>query len=94
MSKQEPKTLQHVYGLTHHHMVRFENPLTGTLNFDDIKLIGLFKSRREAKEAIVKLSKQPGFDTTPNGFKIERFELDTVKWSDGFGVHPNCFRPA
>lgn len=93
MSRLEPAKLQHVYVLSHHHRMRYDNQLTGTLEFDDIKLIGLFKSRREAHEAIVKLSKQPGFDTTPSGFKIEKFELDTVRWSDGFGVRPHCFRP-
>jgi len=53
---------------------------------DDAKLIGIYRSRPNAEEAISRLSGQPGFSDHPTGFHIEEFELDKDHWREGFGI--------
>jgi hypothetical protein len=52
---------------------------------DDAKLIGVYRSKASAKEAIKRLSGQPGFRDPPKGFNIEPYQLDQDHWAEGFG---------
>jgi len=52
---------------------------------DDAKLIGVYRTEEKAKEAIERLSPQPGFRDHPEGFQIDPYELDEDNWTEGFG---------
>ena len=51
---------------------------------DDAKLIGVYRSRSSAEQAIARLSSQPGFRDYPAGFEIGKYELDRDHWEEGF----------
>ncbi len=51
---------------------------------DDVKVIGIYSSEMEAKTAIDRLRKQPGFCDHPDGFSIDAYEVDMDHWSEGF----------
>ncbi|MGN6058985.1 MAG: DUF7336 domain-containing protein [Sphingomicrobium sp.] len=51
---------------------------------DDAKLIGVYSSEDEARQAIARLADQPGFRDHPNGFQFEPYELNKDHWSEGF----------
>lgn len=51
---------------------------------EDVKLIGVFSSEAAANGAIADLLIKPGFSAHPEGFHIDRYEVDRIWWSDGF----------
>lgn len=51
---------------------------------EDAKLIGVYTSESEAAAACDRLRKQPGFSRTPDGFTIEKYELNKDHWPEGF----------
>lgn len=57
---------------------------------EDVKSIGIYRSREAAEEAVARLKSQPGFRDHPgivedgSGFYINRYELDMDHWSEGF----------
>jgi hypothetical protein len=51
---------------------------------DEEKLIGVYRSEQDAKAAIQRLAKKPGFVTTPDGFQYEKYELNRDHWTEGF----------
>ena len=51
---------------------------------EDIKLIGVYSTEPLATEATSKLKEQPGVRDYPDGFSIDRYELDRVEWAEGF----------
>lgn len=51
---------------------------------EDVKLIGVYRSRENAEKAIVRLSYQPGFRDTKDGFSIDKYELDKDQWVEGY----------
>lgn len=51
---------------------------------DDAKLIGIYRTEASAKEAIERLTPQPGFRDYPKGFQVEPYELDKDHWVEGF----------
>jgi homoserine kinase type II len=55
-------------------------------NEDDEKLIGVYSSEGEAKEAITRLAKAPGFRECPEGFSIDSYELGKDHWTDGYAT--------
>jgi hypothetical protein len=61
----------------------FLNQLTGR---DEIKFIGVFRTQREAYNAVRRLRRKPGFDETPYDFYINRYPLNRSVWDTGF-VH-------
>lgn len=63
--------LQHVYEET-----------DGT---DEVKFIGVYSRHELAEAAIARLRILPGFRQHPEGFHIDRYELDVDHWSSGFG---------
>jgi homoserine kinase type II len=52
---------------------------------EDVKLVGVYSSRAEARAAVARLRGQPGFCDAPNGFHIDEYQLDKDHWSEGFG---------
>ena len=55
---------------------------------EEIKLIGVFSSEATAKAAIAELLTKPGFSAHPDGFHIDRYEVDVIEWADGFVTIP------
>jgi len=63
----------------------------------DIKTIGIYSSFEEGKQAIARLSKQPGFsdfselidpttDDYRSGFYLEEYEIGKDEWQEGFVI--------
>jgi hypothetical protein len=52
---------------------------------DNAKLIGIYRSKNNANDAIRRLAGQPGFRDHPKGFHTEPYELDRDHWTEGFG---------
>ncbi len=73
---QKPNSVTAVFILHHLH----ELP-TGE---EDVKLIGVYSSAESAETARQRLSGQPGFANTPEGFSIDRYEVDKDHWTEGF----------
>lgn len=51
---------------------------------EDVKFIGVYRTRETARAAVARLSKQPGFCDWPDGFHIGCYELDKDHWTEGF----------
>lgn len=47
-------------------------------------MLGVYSSEVKAKRAIVRLMKVPGFNRYPDGFYVDRYELDQSNWAEGF----------
>jgi homoserine kinase type II len=56
-----------------------ENPRS-----EDLKFIGVFSSRKLAREAINSLRSVKGFSNSKRGFYIEKYEINKIHWQDGF----------
>jgi hypothetical protein len=50
----------------------------------DEKLIGVYKSRKDAEAAIHRLSNKPGFKDTPDGFEMTEYILGKDHWTGGY----------
>jgi homoserine kinase type II len=57
-------------------------------------LIGMYATELEAKRAIDRLARKPGFVDFPGGFQIHTYELGREGWVDGFVEEPNTGRVA
>ncbi|MBC8236146.1 hypothetical protein H8E77_41900 [bacterium] len=53
-------------------------------DYDDVKFIGVYSTRRSAEDAINRLSLQPGFKDTKDGFYIDEYEVDVDHWTEGY----------
>jgi GNAT superfamily N-acetyltransferase len=51
---------------------------------EDVKVIGVYTSRESAQEAIGRLSVQPGFGASPDGFSVDAYLLDKDEWTEGY----------
>jgi len=51
---------------------------------DNDKLCGIYSTEANAKEAIERLLKQPGFRDFPTGFQIAKYTIDKNEWTEGF----------
>ncbi len=49
-----------------------------------VKVIGIYSSKALAEAAEERSRLLPGFVEEPNGFTIERYEIDKDHWSRGF----------
>jgi hypothetical protein len=47
-------------------------------------LIGVYRSEAEAEAAIDRLKSKAGFVAAPEGFRINRYELNRDHWEDGY----------
>lgn len=57
---------------------------------EDVKLIGVYRSRREAEGAVDRLRMQPGFCDHPEGFHIDEYLLGKDHWTEGFIVRDDA----
>ena len=57
---------------------------------EDIKFIGVYSSRKNAQEAIVRLGKAPGFADAPDGFHIDEYQVDKDQWVEGYSTFANA----
>ncbi len=69
-------TSAHVYVVRHVH----EHPDAD----DEVKLIGVYATVELARAAIARLVLLPGFDAHPEGFCVDRYELNQDHWTSGF----------
>ena len=68
-----------VYLLTHSYSVGEDK------FFDEVRIIGLYSSRKKAKEVLLKYMTKKGFKFHINGFYISKLKIDeNFKWVDGF----------
>ena len=51
---------------------------------ESAKMIGVYSTEAAATAAIDRLKDQPGFADHPNGFHIDKYEIDQDNWSEGF----------
>ena len=51
---------------------------------EDIKMIGVYSSETAAREAVKRLSIQPGFCDCPEGFSVDEYPLDKDYWTEGY----------
>jgi hypothetical protein len=51
---------------------------------DDEKLIGIYRVQADAQAAIERLRNEPSFVTFPDGFHIDRYELNRDHWTEGY----------
>ena len=49
-----------------------------------VKVVGIYSSRALAEEATERAKALPGFLEEPDGFTIERYEVDKDHWPRGF----------
>ncbi len=56
--------------------------------YDEVKFIGVYSSERAAQAAVERLRSEPGFRNRPNGFHVERYELDRDHWAEGYVTEP------
>lgn len=68
--------MKKVYLLWHSH--EFEN------GEDDAKLLGVYSSESIATKKINKYKTLPGFKENPDGFEIDKYEIDCDQWQEGF----------
>jgi len=59
---------------------------------DDVKAIGIYSTEENAKEAIHRLSIQPGFRDFLEGFEVFCITLDKDDWVEGFITAENEFK--
>ncbi len=51
---------------------------------EEVKLIGVFRTRQSAEDAARASSGLPGFSDHRDGFSIDPYELDRAYWAEGF----------
>ena len=51
---------------------------------EDVKFIGVYSSELEAKNAVNRLRLVSGFSSHPEGFSVDRYEIDKDHWVEGF----------
>lgn len=68
--------MTHVWLLQHVHVMLDEH--------EDVKVIGIFSSEKEAELAREKLSNLPGFMDSKDGFYIDKYAIDQIGWIEGF----------
>jgi hypothetical protein len=60
---------------------------------EDVKLIGVYRSREDAEAAIKRVGSQPGFADTPQGFDMCLYRLNQDHWTEGYTtVYPRTAR--
>ncbi len=58
-------------------------------DYEDVKLVGVYSSLKNAEAAQKKLSGQPGFRDAVDGFEIAESILDQDDWEEGFFTYKN-----
>jgi hypothetical protein len=56
---------------------------------EDVKFIGVYSSRENAKAAIARIGHNPGFSEAPAGFHIDEYQMDKDQWVEGYSTLAN-----
>jgi len=51
---------------------------------ENVKLIGIYETEELANAAVVKAKTLPGFEDYPDGFHVDKYELNQDHWLEGF----------
>ncbi|WP_432730145.1 DUF7336 domain-containing protein [Variovorax sp. W6] len=51
---------------------------------EDVKLLGVFSSEERAAQAVDCARNMPGFAEAPDGFSIDKYQVDKRTWTEGF----------
>ncbi|WP_093196242.1 hypothetical protein [Variovorax sp. YR750] len=51
---------------------------------EDVKLLGVFSSEARAVLAIDRARNLPGFSEAPDGFSVDKYQIDKSTWTEGF----------
>jgi hypothetical protein len=51
---------------------------------EDVKLLGVFSSEEKAALAIDSARNLPGFSEAPDGFSVDKYQVDKRTWTEGF----------
>ena len=65
-----------VYVVQHVHIINDDE--------EDVKMIGVYSTEQLAQKAVSRLLSQPGFCDVPEGFHVDRYELNKDHWTEGF----------
>ncbi|HJT30869.1 MAG TPA: hypothetical protein VJ783_02300 [Pirellulales bacterium] len=57
---------------------------------EDVKFIGVYSSRENARAAAARLGRAPGFSTVPDGFHIDEYQVDKDQWIEGYSTLANA----
>ena len=68
--------MKYVYYLEHIHKISNDN--------ESAKLLGIFSTEENAKKAINKYKKLPGFKDFPDDFIIDKYQINETEWNSGF----------
>jgi hypothetical protein len=60
---------------------------------EDVKLIGVYSTRENAEQAMVRAGKLPGFCDAPEGFSIDQHRVNEDNWTDGYVTVTNRVAP-
>jgi len=56
---------------------------------DDVKFLGVYSSDVMASTAIERFKTRIGFSQFPDGFHVDRYDIDNDYWVDGFAGGPS-----
>jgi hypothetical protein len=70
--------LTHVFVVQHVHVINKEDDI------EDVKMIGVYATEELAQQAIERTLKLQGFRSAPDGFHIDRYEVNKDHWTSGY----------
>jgi hypothetical protein len=70
------QSFQSCFLLQHVHV--FEN------EEEDVKLLGVYRTRSDAEAALYRLKNKPGFRDALSGFSIDEYEFGKDHWTEGY----------
>jgi hypothetical protein len=56
---------------------------------EDVKVIGVYSTTKEAENAVMRAMTRSGFKTAPDGFHIDEYVLDKDEWTEGYFTIPS-----
>ena len=59
---------------------------SSTPGVEEVKLIGVYSSEKEATQAIARLKGLPGFSKFPDAFHIDPYPINRDHWAEGFAT--------
>jgi hypothetical protein len=61
-----------------HHVHEFED------GHEDVKLIGVYRTRADAESVLAWIKDQPGFRNNLEGFTIDPYRVNHTEWREGY----------
>jgi hypothetical protein len=60
---------------------------------EEIKMIGVYSSELDAQRAVERLRLVEGFRNYPDGFSVDRYELNKDHWTEGYISRAEALKP-